>query len=244
MSAGPRSILLGVRGGGIHPHEDAVRAMGAVAVPPRGRAARWPQVGHMARRRAPRHDRGPPDPRWRHRQVDGFPCGGADARRARRMGRPTEGGWTAGPGLPRWRPASRSGSAAATTPASARCRESEVLAAGGLAVGDGGVAARHAPGAGPTACGWSMTQRGPTTVIEATNAALAVGRRCVLLVGAFVPRHCCLTLSQAGAWNVYEPTSGGSTFRSTGCARRSSTRSVSTGCRRYCCRPKAVGRPS
>ena len=45
--------------------------------------------------------------------------------------------------------------------------------------------------------------------IDATNAALAVGRPVPLLIGAFVPRHYRLALSQTGdIWHVYEPTSG------------------------------------
>ena len=46
-------------------------------------------------------------------------------------------------------------------------------------------------------------------VVEAANAALAVGRPVPLLVGAVIPRHYCLALSASGdSWHVYEPTSG------------------------------------
>jgi hypothetical protein len=69
----------------------------------------------------------------------------------------------------------------------------------------------HAPGAGPYRVRM-VDDRNPadlTAVVEATNAALAVGRPVPLLVGAFVPRHYCLALSgDADAWHVYEPTSG------------------------------------
>jgi hypothetical protein len=70
---------------------------------------------------------------------------------------------------------------------------------------------RHAPAAGPYRVRM-VDDRNPadvTAVIDATNAALAVGRPVPLLVGAFVPRHYCLALSgDPDAWHVYEPTSG------------------------------------
>lgn len=70
---------------------------------------------------------------------------------------------------------------------------------------------RHAPGAGPYRVRM-IDDRSPADVaaaIDATNAALAVGRPVPLLIGAFVPRHYCLALSQTGdIWHVYEPTSG------------------------------------
>ena len=70
---------------------------------------------------------------------------------------------------------------------------------------------RHAPGAGPYRVRM-VDDRAPADVaaaIDATNAALAVGRPVPLLIGAFVPRHYCLALSGEGeAWHVYEPTSG------------------------------------
>jgi hypothetical protein len=70
---------------------------------------------------------------------------------------------------------------------------------------------RHAPGAGPYRVRLVDDRNAAdlTAVIGAANAALAVGRPVPLLVGAVLPRHYCLALSQGGeSWHVYEPTSG------------------------------------
>ena len=70
---------------------------------------------------------------------------------------------------------------------------------------------RHAPGAGPYRVRLVDDRNAAdvTAAIEATNAALAVGRPVPLLVGSAIPRHYCLALSATGdAWHVYEPTSG------------------------------------
>jgi hypothetical protein len=70
---------------------------------------------------------------------------------------------------------------------------------------------RHAPGAGPYRVRM-VDDRSPADLaaaVDATNAALAVGRPVPLLVGEFVPRHYCLALSHDGdIWHVYEPSSG------------------------------------
>ena len=70
---------------------------------------------------------------------------------------------------------------------------------------------RHAPGAGPYRVRLVDDRNAAdlAAVVEAANAALAVGRPVALLIGSAIPRHYCLALSAAGdAWHVYEPTSG------------------------------------
>jgi hypothetical protein len=55
-----------------------------------------------------------------------------------------------------------------------------------------------------------MSATDVAAALDATRAALAAGRPVPLLVGAFVPRHYCMALTENGdgAWRVYEPTSG------------------------------------
>ena len=70
----------------------------------------------------------------------------------------------------------------------------------------------HAPGAGPYHVRLvdDMSGTDVAAALDAARAALAAGRPVPLLVGAFVPRHYCMALTEQGdgAWRVYEPTSG------------------------------------
>ena len=109
---------------------------------------------------------------------------------------------------------------------------------------------RHAPGAGPYRVRM-VDDRSPADVaaaIEATNAALAVGRPVPLLIGAFVPRHYCLALSQRrrrSGTSTSRPAARYGRCRSTGCATaRSRPARLRPAVRRAPAVLKAVGGPS